>query len=82
MQVEFDTSELARLAKNRNCNIERVLTDYINEYLTLNPCFMYDLQFNMEETEQIFRCIGCGYWLDSSEASPHDGNYCRDCDEK
>lgn len=82
MQVEFDINELGRLARNRDVSVYKVMTEFLDEYVTINPNIIYDLQVAMQDQESLFRCIDCGYWLDKTERHPEDAGYCTQCFEE
>jgi hypothetical protein len=79
MNLKIDFSEMARLAYDRDVPLRKLVHDYVDEYILLNPAFLYEVEEKL--ARRTFRCIKCGYWLHSVELAEDTADTCDTCAE-
>lgn len=80
MNIQFDMGEITRLALDRDVTLRKLVHDYVDEYILLNPTFLFELEDKLRS--RAFRCIKCGYWVGAMEVSESDVEVCEICDEE
>jgi hypothetical protein len=79
MNLKIDFSELARLAYDRDVPLRKLVLDYIDENLMLNPAILYEIEEKLNR--RAFRCIKCGYWIHTTELAEDTADTCESCAE-